>query len=300
MNETTFLMVVSLETPDTVEMTLKNIQSIGGTHTVLIYDRVNEQTDSFQIFSERFSHHAGLRIYEAKKRNQGLTVSLNQGLECVETHFTSRVDPGDMSSTNRIANSLRAFDENPDLIICGCTASLISEDGKAIYQPRARNHRFVNKQLLAQGNPLAHGSITFVTKAIQKINGYDAQFKFSQDYDLYERTLGEYGEKSILLLGTSHYQRIVSPHSISFNKAREQSEYSDQIRSRLNNLVITDSNLKQKTLKKRLFTLGANGQYQSLLDLSSQENCRLLGVAYILKMFAIRSMPILSRYLYRN
>lgn len=292
-------MVVSTETAETVELTLQNIWSIGGTRMVLVYDQMSRDENSSQIFSKG-SQYPGLQVVVARERNQGLTVSLNQGLELIETYFTSRVDPGDMSSPNRIKNSLRAFDENPDLVICGCTASLISEDHKPIYQPKVVNNKFIGRQLLAQGNPLAHGSITFVTKAIQEMNGYNSQFKFSQDYDLYERTLVKHGEKSILLLGTSHYQRIVSTNSISFNKAKEQSEYSDQIRSRMNHLSVNNTNLKQKTLKKRLFTLAANGRYLTLLKLSLQEKCPFLGLGYVLKMLAIRSVPILSRYMYKN
>jgi len=300
LNDITFLMVVSKESVDTVKATLDNIQQIGGRQIVVIYDHDEQDMESFVPMKNLFKTYNGLSVKGAAKHKQGLTASLNQGLELIGTRLTSRVDPGDISTMDRLQYTLSAFERNPDLLICGCKASLNSEDNKMIYCPRSGPDQWVNKQLLLAGNPLAHGSITFLTESIKRMQGYDTRFKYSQDYDLYERVLSVHGEKSILLLGRTYYQRVISTNSISFQKAEEQSGYSNQVKTRISPEKQVKEDLKRKSLKKKYFTLAANGNYGSLLKTAIIERNLIYGMGYIIKLSLIRNFPFLSSYIYKN
>ncbi len=161
------------------------------------------------------------KIKLINNEHSGLTFSLNHALNISAGKYIVRQDADDFSKKNRIELQLKWFLEKSNRVLCGTNCEILSgEKIKKNWSIDFKHKNIIKK--LSFSNCFVHSSVMFLREAAEKVNFYDADQKFSQDYDLWWKlsTLGEVGnlkEKLVFLR-----ERKDSISSINMN---EQTEY---------------------------------------------------------------------------
>jgi glycosyltransferase involved in cell wall biosynthesis len=121
-----------------------------------------------------------------KPLNTGYTNSLNQGLKLAKGEYIARMDGDDISLPERFAKQVAFLNENPEIIMCGTSYSIIGEN-EVFLLPE--NHQEIKINLL-KGNCIVHPSVMLRNNIIVANNIiYDQQMEPAEDYDLWVRLL---------------------------------------------------------------------------------------------------------------
>jgi glycosyltransferase involved in cell wall biosynthesis len=126
------------------------------------------------------------RIRLINQENNGLSNSLNKGINLSNGEFVARMDQDDISLNNRLEEQIKFMDANPDVGICGAYAIIINEKGdgvgRAVYPLK---HEDIRAQLLFSSS-IVHPSAIF-RKSIFINNNLEYLSGKSEDYDLWYR-----------------------------------------------------------------------------------------------------------------
>jgi len=119
--------------------------------------------------------------------NMGLTKSLNTALEIACGEIIIRHDCDDMSRPDRTRCIVNSFSNNVDIV--GSFAEIIfTETGKTKITKIPLEHSAICKKLVWK-NCLIHSAIAYRKHTIQKLDGYNSNYKYAQDYELYLRAM---------------------------------------------------------------------------------------------------------------
>lgn len=120
--------------------------------------------------------------------NIGLTLSLNRGLEAIESTYTARIDADDWWEPTKIEKQVSFLDNNPDHGILGTNYINHSSQGllKKITLPET--HEAIDKTIFWR-NPFAHSCVIYRTDIIKSLGCYNPKSPCSQDYELWVRSL---------------------------------------------------------------------------------------------------------------
>ena len=132
------------------------------------------------------------RIKVIRVANQGLTNSLNTGLQASRCKLIARMDADDVCSPNRLESQLAELRKNVDLALVGTWYNVIDEDGTFLSARDAPTDSSELHEILLHENPFCHGSVLFRRDAVAAVGGYRPEFKSSQDYDLWLRLREHY------------------------------------------------------------------------------------------------------------
>ncbi|MCH7744854.1 MAG: glycosyltransferase [Chloroflexi bacterium] len=132
------------------------------------------------------------RIKVIRVENQGLTNSLNTGLQASKCRLIARMDADDVCSPNRLEAQLAELQKNEDLALVGTWYNVIDEDGAFLSARDAPTDSAELRAILLRENPFCHGSVLFRRDAVAAVGGYRPEFKSSQDYDLWLRLREHY------------------------------------------------------------------------------------------------------------
>lgn len=145
----------------------------------------DESADLLKRWQEKFGTERFF-LYE-NKLNLGLTRSLNFGLHHIKTTFTARIDADDWWHPEKLEKQLAYLKINPR---CGVVGTWYENHGrhgiKQIMLPIS--HREIQNSLLKR-NTFAHSAVVFQTNLIRTHGGYNNQWKYGQDYELWLRLL---------------------------------------------------------------------------------------------------------------
>lgn len=191
--------------------------SVPGTRIVVVDDGSTDDT------AERLSKYAG-SVEVMVQKNKGFTQSVVDLLQVADSEFVAICGSGDICHPERLKAQLEQLVSDPGLVFCGTASRNLD----------ARTGRVIDTQVFAEGElrdldfmdspPFTHGSVMFRMDAFRAVGGYDARFKFSQDWDLWLRMLSV-GRG--YFLNRFLYDRRVLADGASFNaqKAEEQLLY---------------------------------------------------------------------------
>lgn len=127
-------------------------------------------------------------VFIENDRNMGLAKSLNKGLEISKGKYIARMDADDVSRPDRLARQIEILEANPKIGIVGSHFEIIDNRGKIFATRKVPNDNAIIRTMLANAqNPLAHGSVMFVKDYILLIGGYNEQFPYAQDFELWSR-----------------------------------------------------------------------------------------------------------------
>jgi len=127
-------------------------------------------------------------------RNLGLGPSLNRGVLACRNELIARMDSDDLSVSTRIEKQLKAFEEEPDLSICGGAIAEFSENPNVI--TGYRQCPSTNEQLrdyIRKRCPFNHMSVMYKRSKVLEAGNYQ-DYLFNEDYLLWIRMM-EHGMK---------------------------------------------------------------------------------------------------------
>ncbi len=128
------------------------------------------------------------RIFLRNIRNFGLTKALNVGLRYAKGEYIARMDADDFAFPKRFAKQVAFLEKNSKVGVVGTGYQVTDVKGK-------RRNPKVNfwgknediKRALPKYNPFFHASTMIRRSLLEKVAGYDEDFIYAQDYDLWFR-----------------------------------------------------------------------------------------------------------------
>ena len=129
--------------------------------------------------------------------------------------YLARQDGDDQSLPHRFEAQIEQFNNSNEIDIVTCRAFIKSTD-KVI--PKLRN-KINHKLLINFLNPFIHGTLMIKRDSFYKLNGYDENFVYAQDYKLFHDAI-----KSGMKIETIEEPMYVLnlENNISSNKKKEQ------------------------------------------------------------------------------
>ena len=125
--------------------------------------------------------------------NKGLTVVLNQGLKLAEGEFVARQDGDDFSIPHRLEVQVDYLEKHPEVVLLGSQAWVVDKDNrfKGVILDKPIGMLGIRWDLLFD-NSFLHSTVMFRRQAIlEKLNGYDENYSFCEDYELWSRVAKE-------------------------------------------------------------------------------------------------------------
>ncbi len=117
--------------------------------------------------------------------NVGLARSLNRLLDALEDEaFVFRMDSDDFSHPQRISAQLAALAMRPEVDILGCAINETDRDGRILRTVRYPADPRDVRRLIARRNPLAHPTVCFRRRAIERFVHYP-EVPVNQDWALW-------------------------------------------------------------------------------------------------------------------
>ena len=178
---------------------------------VIVDDGSTDGTpDLLRRFAERDSR---IRLI-FNERNQGLSRSLNLGLDRAKAPLVARMDADDVSLPDRLAKQVQFITTTPDCILLGSRVLSIDPDGAPICRERQPlTHEEIEEQLFrGWGGAIPHPTAMFRTVPARRRGGYNEELRVTQDLDLWLK-LAEQGCLANLPDVLLHYRRHA--HSLS-------------------------------------------------------------------------------------
>lgn len=175
------------ENPHYLDLALKSVfeQTISPDQVVLILDGP-VGCELMEIVYKYKDIYPFLDIYPQEK-NQGLSTSLNIGLEKCRNEIVFRMDTDDICYSNRFERILEEYGRNQSLELVGSFATMIDEDGVKIKDMIVP----VNKEDIYRKVwtcPFIHPTISFKKSALLRAGSYNPNSGPRQDdYELWFR-----------------------------------------------------------------------------------------------------------------
>ena len=167
------------------------------------------------------------RIIYKSTLGLGLTASLNYAISFSKSNIIARQDYDDISVLNRLDVQYNFLKNNDQYIFCASNVSIIDSMNNKNYIKSYQNiFKTDNKKItkkLKYKNIFSHSSCMFLKQPFEKSGGYDENFKFTQDYDLWSRMI-RYGK--FIKLKEKLIALRIHKNSISYKKNTEQRFYS--------------------------------------------------------------------------
>ena len=160
--------------------------------------------------------------------NQGLVKTLNFGVKKAKGSLIARMDADDVADKYRLGKQVKFLTENKDIDVVGCQINFIDEfsqvTGQQIYPP---DHESIKIDSLFRC-PLPHSGVVFKKeKFIANNLFYNASYKYTEDYELWQRALS-------ILKFANHSEKLlnyrITPYQVSTVNLQAQKKESIDIR----------------------------------------------------------------------
>ena len=135
----------------------------------------------------------------------GIAPARQRGSEEASQPFLACLDADDIAVPERFAWQLAAFDDDPELVLCGGAVWEIDGDGKRIGERHFPLDDDALNPLLDTDNPFIHSTMMMRRDAVDRVGGYRGAFSAAEDYDLWLR-LAETGRVRNLPQKLAHYR----------------------------------------------------------------------------------------------
>jgi len=227
--------------------------------------------------------------------NLGLTRSLNIGMAAARGKYIARMDADDLSLPHRLERQWQFLESHPDYALVGSSYYRIDEQGeiRALIQVLTEDADI--RAGLTQQNWFGHGSVMMRREAVEQVGGYDEDFTYAQDYDLWLR-MSEHVK--IANLEEPLYCWRVSASGISRSKMKEQEYFAGLARQKA-----IERGKSQETLGQRDARIGGAEMCQTHHPAPSTQHPPLVSVivpTYNRPEMLVQSIQSILDQTYRN
>jgi glycosyltransferase involved in cell wall biosynthesis len=194
-------------------------------------------------------------------KNQGVASTLNELLSYCSSNYIARMDSDDWSHPTRLKKQVDFLDQNNNIDVVGAVMQICDENlipltrkglnnlNETIHWCTAISHNSIETDLLdpkkAGDFIVGHPVVTYKKKAI---DGYNENYKYAEDLDLYLRLMEE-GFKlanipECLLKYRLHNESICHRHFYEMWNSAQQAVYESRKRRMLSPLPIEAPNYR--------------------------------------------------------
>lgn len=124
--------------------------------------------------------------------NLGLTKSLNIGIGAARGKYIARMDADDLSIPDRFEHQVALLEAHLSLAVIGSSYYIIDEEGKTTGIMDVPSLPREIESGLPTGNRFGHGSVMMRKSCLEEVGGYNEQYIYAQDYDLFLRLAERY------------------------------------------------------------------------------------------------------------
>ncbi len=161
--------------------------------------------------------------------NLGLTKSLNIGSNAARGEYIARMDADDLSLPHRLERQLEFLEKNPDYALVGSSYYQIDEHGRIRSLIEVLTGDADLRAGLRQQNWFGHGSVMLRREALRQAGGYDEEFAYAQDYDLWLRLSEQF---KLANLAEPLYCWRATASCLSHRQSREQEHFAGLARQK--------------------------------------------------------------------
>lgn len=157
--------------------------------------------------------------------HQALAETLNQGIALAKGEYIARMDADDISLQERFKKQVDFLDKHTEVAVVSVFTKVIDKDGKEIGEHRpATNHEQIKKMSFFSGQ-LCHPAVMFRKEAIMSLGGYNEQYLYAQDYELWFRVMKRYQVANLPEI-LFYWRKIGSGTGVA--KRKEQLKFAQQ------------------------------------------------------------------------
>jgi len=127
-----------------------------------------------------------VRIFR-NQSNIGLTRSLNKALKHCRGEFIARMDADDFSVPHRFETQVTYLENNPSIALVGSAYYMTNDDDAIVATIGVLTDPDAIHNDLIRQNWFGHGSVMMRKSCLSSAGGYDEEFTYAQDYDLFLR-----------------------------------------------------------------------------------------------------------------
>lgn len=158
-------------------------QSFKDFEFIIVNDGSNDRTlGKIRKFTE-----CDKRIRLINQKNIGLTKSLIKMAGVAKGLYIARMDADDISHKERFALQIKYLEDNSSVGMVGSWINIIDSAGTIQSKKKLVRSNKKIKSRIKYGNQFVHGSVMFRKDIYSLAGGYDENFRYSQDYDLWLR-----------------------------------------------------------------------------------------------------------------
>jgi glycosyltransferase involved in cell wall biosynthesis len=171
----------------TIERAINSIlaQTYSDFELVIINDGSEDDTHNL------ISKYTDRRIrYLPYKNNRGLISVLNESIEIAKGNFVARQDADDESVARRFEVQMRALSKNDEIGIIGSATILRNSNNEVVGSYSYPETPIASQWQTLFKTPLAHSTIIAKKQLIIDAGGYDKNYKYAEDYELWTRAIG--------------------------------------------------------------------------------------------------------------
>ncbi|NKB64465.1 MAG: glycosyltransferase [Gammaproteobacteria bacterium] len=168
------------------------------------------------------------RIRIIRKKNSGLTPSLNFGISHCRGEYIARQDADDLSHSERLKTQVAFMEANPETGVVGSSVELIDDDGDVIGELSFDSSHEALLTSLMKKNQFVHGALMFRAGILDVIKGYREAFVYAQDYDF---TLRCQETTRLANLSGKYYSLRFGSQRISIAHAGDQRAFANMARA---------------------------------------------------------------------
>jgi glycosyltransferase involved in cell wall biosynthesis len=214
------LMSTYNENPDYLVKAINSIliQSYSD-YEFIIIDDGSTNSRTLDILNEICS--TDKRIVLKRCPHNGLTKSLNTGLEIAKGEYIVRQDSDDWSHPERLQLQALYMKSHPKCVLLGCNFFICNRAGASVRVAYKDFDKVKIPQTMKKDNIFCHGSVMFRREIALSLGGYREFLFAAQDYDLFLRMTEKY---PVAVLDKALYYHRRGEGTISSQKAETQAQ----------------------------------------------------------------------------
>lgn len=180
------------------------------------------------------------------QKNMGRPFTRNRGIESARGEFIAVLDADDIAEPDRLKIQIDFLEKNPDYAAVGSYANFIDESGNIIYLCKLPQSSSEIQKHILQYNCFIHSSVTFRKSILENVGGYNLNYPYAQDYELFLRLSENY---KLFNIDKPLIKYRFHPDQVSQHKLKFQRKLANQARLESYHRRIQNSTLS-KDIKK--------------------------------------------------